>query len=401
MLEQRRLTRGAVLAAGLGIAARILKPLVFVRLVRFGQAFGYVLRSPMYYLLLKEQERARRARRRFDIAFWNGETPDREIAKMWCRQIRLVQDPLPKFLTRLLIVVAWYWQQSDLMKEHVLDFSLPAQMNSEILNTAGLRGRLRLAPSEVSDVRECLRELGIPSGSPVVLLHVRDGSHDLHSSSEFDTQCAGASTASFQSSVDYLRDMGYSVLTFGNHPSSQTDLKGVNEYHRSEGRRALRDITLASAARLYMGTAAGAPSGAAVNFRVPTLLTNHLIVGSNHAAEFMNYGMSIIIPKNFRKSGALLAQSECFAQDLPISDRGLARMGVTAEDNDPQDILSALKELLAILAGEDSWESMRQSSEQIAFFRVFDQHVKLPRVAKTESAVISPSFLRKYPHWLR
>jgi hypothetical protein len=39
--------------------------------------------------------------------------------------------------------------------------------------------------------------------------------------------------------------------------------------------------------------------------------------------------------------------------------------------------------------------------DQGAFWQVFDSHTRLERVCRDDGALISPSFLRANPHWLR
>jgi putative glycosyltransferase (TIGR04372 family) len=355
----------------------------------------------MYYLLRREREEQESVRRSFDIAFWVGETPSSDLARFWCRQVRLVQDPMPRLFTKVLTVVSWYWLRDELMSRHVVDLMLPHQVASEELNSSRYSAARFMTRFETSDVKQCLRNLGVESGRPYALIHVRNSGHDLRTSRTYEGRLNDADPGRFQKAVDLLVGIDHSVITFGNDPSSPSGLRGAIEYHSSAERTPLRDFTLASSAALYVGTAAGAPSGAAINFRIPTLLTNCVMPNANVTTEPFDYGRSVVVPKNIRFGGMPWSLSESLSRPFPESDRGIALEGISVEDNDEDDILAALLELLALVNGETKWEESRCHHDQLAFFRVFDAHSKLARRCPNESAIISPSFLRKYPHWLR
>lgn len=396
----RNLTRGRFLAWALAIPVVVLRPIVVVRLVRFHPAFGNVLRSPLYYLLRREHEQELSSRRFLDFAFWVGDTPNASLARFWRRQIRIVQDPLPAIFTKTLNVISWYWMRSPRMSSHVVSLTQPQDMASERINSKSYCTSQFLDEDEKRDLRECLKLLGVIPGQRIALLHVRSADHDLQSSSEFDSKCANADPQTFQKAVDYLNGLGFAVISVGNPPSSASHLRGVIEYHSSSARTPLRDLTLGSAASLFVGTAVGAPTGLPLLFRLPFLSTNHQIGNSNVTAEPFSYGRTVLVPKNMRSQYGLLTQTECLKMDLPNSDRVLAELGVVAEDNDGEDILAGLKELLELGDDEASWSNARKSLEQRQFYELFDSNTRLPRVCRSESAVISPSFLSKHPHWL-
>lgn len=394
-------SKGLALASISAAIVRLLRPLITIRLVRFHSAFGNVLRGPFYYLLQREQERASRYSRVLDIAFWIGERPNTHLASIWNRKILIVGRRIGTVGRSMLNVISWYWKRDPRMQSHVLEFVLPQQMCSENMNSSTYSAREFLTKSEFEEVDKCLSGLGVRRGSPIALIHVRNGFHDLAASDSYDGRCHDADPRKFQKAVDFLLNLGYSVLTFGNSPDSPSGLQGVVNYHSSRFRSPRLDFTLGSAASLYIGTTAGAPSSVAFNFRIPALLTNHPIWNSNVAVEPLSYGRAVLLPKNTSDSTSLLTHSECLLRNLPHGDRELSRIGVTVEDNDADDILTGLRELLDLEEGKPSWGDVRLSPGQKSFYSIFDSHAKLSRVCKATSAVISPGFLRKFPHWLQ
>ena len=402
-MSTRKLGAGRIAQRLLAIPVRLLRPIVIVRLVRFHTAFGFVLRSPLYYSLRREVEQAQREQRFFDIVFYWADAPDRKLTRIWAREFCLVQRPISAVVSRALNVVAWYWERQSSMKLHVLDFTKLSANESERMNSKTFSAHNLMRPREIRDVRKCLDELGLSADSRIALLHVRNEAHDAASSSANRgyATCASTNASVFQQAVDYLMNYGFSVVTIGNHPASASDLSGVIEYHSSTSRTPLRDFTLGSIAELYLGTAAGAMSGVAFNFRLPALLTNYLIWSSNWTAEPLAYGRAVFLPKNVRRDGQYLTHSQMLTESLPISDIGLQQLNVEVEDNSAADILEALKYLLRMGHDEAKWNLERSRSEQRLFWKVFDEHTRLRRICANDGAVIGLEFLKKYPHWFQ
>lgn len=403
MSRRRRLSPGLVIQALAALPVRLLRPFVVVRLVRFHTSFGFVLRCPFYYLLRREAEREVGSGRYLDVVFWSGSTPDTALSKLFGRHIRLVQGPALSLVAKVLHVIAWYWQRRPTMCQHVLDFSSIALNYSNRMNSKTYSARKLLSDAEHNDVANCLERLGVAPHSRIALIHVRNSSHDTQgqSADSYDVHHANADPSRFQLSVDYLKDVGFDVLTVGNHPASPSGLRGVVEYHSSPARTPLRDFALGSVASLYLGTAAGAVSGVAFNFRIPALLTNHVVWNSNINAEEFAYGRAVILLKNTFLGGEVVPLSECLNSRLPASDRALAARDITLEENSPEEILVALQFLLSLGESDEKWQVARMRTEQVAFWSIFDKHTLLPRVCKQDGAVIAPNFLINNPHWLQ
>jgi putative glycosyltransferase (TIGR04372 family) len=288
------------------------------------------------------------------------------------------------------------------MAHHVLDFTDPVR-TSPLVNLKTFSAMKFLSSDDRLQVDRLLEHLSVPVGAPIALLHVRNSSHDtaLNKHQDYDVDSVNASPLSFQTAVDHLKRIGVWVITVGNHPSSITGLEGVTEYHRSPLRTPLLDFLIGSVAHWYVGTAAGAPTGIALHFRLPALWTNHLIWNSEINAEAFSFGRALIVPKNVVSRGELLPQSQIVGHGFTDSDRALRGRGTTVRENSSQDILDALQEVMALGTSPEAWNQARQGPEQSAFWEVFDAHTRLERVCKQDGAVISPSFLQRNPHWLR
>jgi putative glycosyltransferase (TIGR04372 family) len=384
------------------LPVRALRPIIKVRLVRFHTPYGFMLRCPLYYLLQREEERNNR-RRFFDVVFWSGETPDLEFSQFWQRQIPLLPEFLHRKLWKFLHVIAWYWERNDSMKEHVFDLSLGKNHASDSMNSRRYDAAKFVTRQDEIELASCLESLGVDPDAQIALIHVRNSSHDVQTASKgsYDVHCANADAGSFQSAVDFLVDQGFAVLTIGNHPTSASGLSRVVEYHKSPRRTALLDLVIGSKSQLFIGTTAGALSAVAFHFRLPALLTNHLIWNSEITAEPFGYGRAVFLLKNVWRDGVRLSQSEVMQSRLPTGDQALMEAGVSLEDNSGAEILEGLKDLLTLGIEPEPWRYVHQNEEQKDFWRIFDAHTRLERVCKEDGAIISPSFLKQNPHWLR
>lgn len=361
-----------------------------------------MLRCPFYYLLQREEERNKR-RRFLDVVFWSGETPDLDFSRFWRRQISLLPEFLHRNLWKSLHVIAWYWERDDSMKEHVFDLSLGRNHASDSMNSRRYHAAKFVTRRDEANLTSCLESLGVSPDSRIALIHVRNSSHDVQTASKgsYDVHCANADARSFQSAVDFLVDQGFVVLTIGNHPTSASGLSQVVEYHKSPRRTAVLDFVIGSKAQLFVGTTAGALSAVAFHFRLPALLTNHLIWNSEITAEPFGYGRAVFLLKNVWRDGVQLSHSEVMQSRLPTGDQALQQAGVSVEENSAAEIVEGLKELLALGIGPEPWRHAHQDRDQKDFWRIYDAHTRLERVCKEDGAIISPSFLKQNPHWLR
>ena len=398
----RRLRPGWILQWVVSVPIRALRPFLVIRLVRFHTPYGFMLRCPFYYLLRREEEQ-KATKRYLDIVFWSGPTPNVEFASFWRRHMFLLPEFLHRFLWKPLHVVAWYWQRNDVMRAHTIDYRLADNWSSNRINADVYNAATLIRNEDSVKLQTCLEHLGVSAETPIALIHVRNAYHDLQSQTleSYDVHCVSADPKKFQQAVDWLIGKGFAVLTVGNHPSSPSGLKGVVEYHKSPQRSALLDFMVGSKSRLYLGTAAGALSAVAFHFRLPAVLTNHLLWGSEMFVEMFSYGRAVFLLKNVWVDGQELSQSEIMESNLSSSDKALRERGVTLRENSSQDILDALQEVMALGTSPEAWNQARQGQEQSAFWEVFDAHTRLDRVCKQDGAVISPSFLRRNPHWLR
>jgi len=393
-------TRGDLLAFVISLPVRLLKPWILVRLVRLNVSFGDSLRAPFSHLVRLEHERRYGSRKTFDIAFWRGTPPNQQLYRLWSRHLRFPPHKLHTILVKPLTVVAWYWERSASMQQHVVDYTCAESIISPFINSKTLSSHQLLSTAEKRDAQRCLEELGVIDAERIALIHVRNSSHDVSDNHVIDNRVCNADAKAFQGAVDHLRDLGYVVITMGNHPSSPAGLDGVVEYHRSAERTPLRDFTLGSVADLYIGTATGAPATLAIQFRIPALWTDQMIFDTRCPFESFEYGQAVVLLKHHFNSGKQMSLREVMLAQLPPVDSRLRDLNVTVEDNSPVEILDGLKDLLALGRQAERWDEKRGSYQQVQFFRLFDQFVKYPRSCKVGGAIISPSFLDRHPHFL-
>ena len=397
----KRLHLGRLISFLISIPVRLLRPILFVRLVKFHTNFGFLLRSPLQYRVLREVEDVSKLPLKLDIIFWSNPVPDRDLVRFWMQSFRLLPDFIHNRFYKSLIVVGWYWKQNPSMRNHILDFTDPFYV-SPYLNSPNYDARQLLRNRDRSMITSCLEELNVGWG-PIALLHVRDPSHDVQTQSidSYDQHLVNADASTFQPAVDFLVNRGYSVLTVGNHPTSKSKLRGVSEYHRSASRSPLMDLLIGSTASLYLGTAAGAPFALALDFKIPSVLTNYYLPCASFTSELFSFGMACFIPKSIARGDCVLTQSEVMALDLPVSDRGLSELGLRVIDNSSEEILNALIETLKLGKSLKYWAEKRAESDQLSFWKVFNSRARNSQIGTSHGAIVSSSFLRQNPNWIR
>ena len=289
------------------------------------------------------------------------------------------------------------------MSKHVVDLAFGKNHASASMNSSGYHAASFVEHRDELKLQSCLERLGVAPNSRIALIHVRNSSHDIQTGMKdgYDVNFVNASPENFQAAVNHLIAEGFSVLTVGNHATSPSGLEGVTEYHKSALRTPMLDFLIGKRAGLFLGTTAGALSGVAFHFRLPSLLTNHLIWNSEITAEPFSYGRAIFLLKGVTRDGSQLSHGEVMSSRLPSSDRALRELGISLQENSGADILAGVKELLALGDDDELWNRARRGADQHLFWQVFDSRTRLERVCKEDGAVMSPSFLKANPHWLR
>jgi putative glycosyltransferase (TIGR04372 family) len=247
--------------------------------------------------------------------------------------------------------------------------------------------------------REALVSVGVPGDAWFVCLHVREPHYTTRHSALHHVLNADI--------VDYLPAMnevtrrGGWVIRMGDPAMTPlAPMPNVLDYCHSGIRSDWMDVFLAATCRFFVGTASG-PCYVPQNYGVPCVLTNWW-----PPAQRPWQPGDIFIPKLLRRSATgqvlSLEQSleEPFGYCNSIEYLGEAH-GVVIQDNDPEDIRSAVVEMLDRVAARASYDesdiALRERAERIyaaVAMRLYNSS------GAFGSASLARDFLRRHPELL-
>ena len=220
----------------------------------------------------------------------------------------------------------------------------------------------RLNDQDLERGRELRSQFGIPSAAPIVTLHVREQGYlpDLTYHNHRDAQIE-----TYQAAIEYLIEQGFWVVRVGD--ASMQPIKSPPQglidlpFHPANVDFAFPYFISQSA--FFVGSASG-PSGFAKSFHIPTLDLNWPIDSSMWGAR-----NDLLVPKHHfsQQLGRRLTYEEILMSSLPecYHAEDYAAEGVVLQNNTPEEVLEAVREMLHRLRGD-----YREASE----LSVHEQH---------------------------
>ncbi|MBR0848964.1 TIGR04372 family glycosyltransferase [Bradyrhizobium diazoefficiens] len=182
-----------------------------------------------------------------------------------------------------------------------------------------------------------------------VCLHLRDGAFygeakglgQSHRNSNFEN---------YRTAIEYITGLGGWVIKLGAKDSPKIPrMPRVIDYGRSAFKSGLMDISLIRGARLFIGTTSGL-TNVATSFGIPAALVNCISTDAQ-----LWHGQTRFTPKRIvLENGRALTQAELTQSPWRWRqfDAGvLARHGAVPFDNTPDEILEAVKEVMALATG--------------------------------------------------
>lgn len=218
-----------------------------------------------------------------------------------------------------------------------------------------------LSPDVQARGWKALQELGISEGGWFVALHVREREPDGHASGI--NAVRNAEVSAYFPAIGEITSRGGWVIRIGDPSMGRLPmLPNVIDYCHSTLRADWMDIFILASCRFMIGTNSG-PAFVPALYGTPAVLTNWW-----PAAERPWHSSDIFVPKLLRRisDGSYLTFGETLCEPLGwcYSQRYLAdRAGVRLEDNDPEIIRAAAKEML------DRLEHNSRLTEKVALLR--------------------------------
>jgi len=231
--------------------------------------------------------------------------------------------------------------------------------------------------------QQCLRDLGVPTDSWFVSLHVREST----------VRCArNADINSYRLAMESIAARGGWVIRMGD--TSMTPLPPmpqVIDYAHSAVRSDWMDVFLWSQCLFFIGTQSG-PNSVPPTFGVPCVLTNWSSLGARY---WFNKDLCIYKLHWSKREARYLNFGEVISSALAWAEwTGYhASQGINIVDNTPEDINDVVVEMLDRLA-----DKLQYNREDEKLQKRFDKlHIDFDCKAK---ARVGRDFLRKWAHLL-
>jgi len=260
---------------------------------------------------------------------------------------------------------------------------------------------LEFSSSEMSAGREYLQSIGLTEGHKYVCLLVRDPAY-LATKFDRDMSYHGyrdSDIKAYEKSAKALTKRGYWVFRMGSivEKSFDCDDPRIIDYATSTARSELLDIWLMAHCTFAISTSTGLDAISEV-FRIPMIFVNHLPVGNLKTGDSRDIELFKILRWKLDKrrlslsehisTGAIYFQSSTRYQDS----------GLEIEDNTEEDIMGAVLEMEARLAG--TWiEEPGDENLQRKFYSIIQSWDLFNYYHGNVRSRISTTFLRNNHDW--
>ncbi|MBU1040840.1 MAG: TIGR04372 family glycosyltransferase [Proteobacteria bacterium] len=350
------------------------------------------------------------------IAFFSGNSANPALVEMISRELPVVSD---SSFGRLMPYCNFDWEQHRYMLSPKFSedfFGRHAALFRDLVEfTHSTNGRDYIQSPEDTDVcRKCERpqisftehetELGerflretlkLPQGGWFVCVYARDGSY-YGETPQSANWFRNADIATYLPAIDHILACGGHVVRVGSLADRHLEHQDprVLDYAKLECRSPLLDVFLLSRCRFLLGTPSGL-SHVCEAFGTPEFLVNTINVS-------MVPGAALYIPKLIRdaRTGQLLRYEQFLERFYAHGDigalyeNGIAQrdeLGVCYQDDSPEDIAAATRELLQRQAGtfrEDAASARLRERFRALWVRFHAAMVETP---------IASSFLEAHP----
>lgn len=265
----------------------------------------------------------------------------------------------------------------------------------------------RFSSGESERARQELREIGLDTNDPFIVLNIRDSAYlNFYRKEESENDWEGERYSHRNADVDTyidaalaLVDEGFAVVRVGAKVNKKIGILNSNviDYATSGIRSEFLDVFLGANCAMCITTGTGFDEIPSVSGR-PILFTDYSPLG--FTKHFLTD--SLMLPKNVLSidSGMYLTQSEIWTKGIArLPADKLAELGLMYELNHGEDITAVALEMLCEIR---EGRNMNRSAEQNEFWEIYSRHFRrYPDWASGNLNLrIGAAYLKKYEHWI-
>ena len=245
---------------------------------------------------------------------------------------------------------------------------------------------IRISRRHKKEGWQYLRQMGMPRDSWFVTLHVREGGHV---SGMTDTRgIRNADVRDYMSAIECVVEMGGWIVRIGDNTFTPLpNMRQVIDYAVSEKKNDALDVFFLSQARFVIATNSG-PAWVAKTFGTPVVLTNWGPIGDlSHSRKTVTVPRLLWLDAESRH----LRFEEQFNEPYGFieSQAVLSKHGLSSPPNQPNEIVQAVKALIALM--ENGWQAPSEDQKRQESFK---------RIAANAGVLfrgfISADFLTRY-----
>lgn len=390
-----------MIALPLVIVMRLIRPWYLVRLgILIGDRLGHFAANTEMYLCERDAGINVPGRRYIDLFCIYEPVCNTQLAIMWKRVLAV----LPGWLLAPMIRI-----NRLLPGAAIHEIGTNTQNERDVHNLLDrFPAHLAFSAEEEEKGRAQLLAMGIPTGTRIVCLMVRDSAY-------LETHVAGhwsghdfrdSDIQNYVLTAEELARRGYVVVRMGakvREPIRSTNSR-VIDYATNGMRSDFMDIYLGAKCEFCISTGTGWDAVPAWLFRRPAVYVNYSVIGliSSYTSRFL------FLTKHYRhkKLGRNLTLREIFELDVGfcLATSALTAKGVELIENTPEEILAVTLEMVERLNG--TWVSQQaDASLRKQFLDIFPVAAIDPfrgrKVHGEFRALIGAAFLRENSDWLQ
>ena len=374
------------------LVLRGIKPFV---LIRFGYFFsdriGHFAFDLEHYLCQEGQKN--RAPRTVDYFFLLGSPCNSTLVTMAGRKIKMV-DGLEVFVQAS--------KSIPFSDSHIIRPAKEINGSRDIKQLFQSTSRnLEFSSGEMAAGKQYLQEMGLANSDQFVCLLVRDGAY---LSKMFDRDFSyhdyrDSDIRTYEKCAKSLAEKGYWVFRMGNEVEEEFDCDShrIIDYANSEFQSDFLDIWLMAYCNFSISTSTGLDAISEI-FRVPMVFVNHLPVGNLKTGDTRHIELFKVLRWKENKRRLRLSEQISTGAINFYTSEEYQDNGIEIEDNNEEEILDAILEMEARLAG--TWiEQPGDENLQRTFFSILKSWEEFGDWHGSARSRISTKFLRENRDW--
>lgn len=381
------------------LLVRLARPLVLVRLKSLSARLGHLAGDTELYLCERDTGINVPERRCVDLFYHGYPVPNRQLARMWARHIK--------------IWPAWFLRPVHRLNRFIPGGS-PHEVGTNAQHDRDVHNLLEKMPAHLSFTADeeqrgtrGLKQIGIPEGAKFICLITRDNAYLEGYNPRGDYSYHDYRNVSIESCIPALESLaarGYYVVRMGAavHQRLNSTHPRVIDYAANGQRTEFMDIYLGAKCFFCISVGTGFDA-VPIIFRRPVVYINMVPVG--YLFTFLKDALFLCKRHWLQAEGRWLSLREIFSLDAGfcLASSCFRARGIELVENTPEEISAVVLEIEERLSGTWVAEALDEDLQR-RFWKLFPAHARDAKRERPLHGVIrgryGAAFLREHREWL-